>query len=214
MLSINTIVLFALAALALLLVPGPVVLYTVTRSIHQGRNSGIVSTVAVGLGDFCHVLMATLGLSALLLSSAIAFSVVKYAGAAYLIYLGIRVLRSPDTVATTPDDLANAKQVSLRNVFTQGFLVSLLNPKTALFFIAFLPQFVNPAQGAITTQILLLGSLFVLLGVCTNIVYVILASTLGGWIKGNRSFARGQRYFTGGVYIALGLTTALTGAEQ
>jgi threonine/homoserine/homoserine lactone efflux protein len=209
MLDLHRIILFAVAAIALLLVPGPVVLYTVARSIHQGRAGGIVSTLGVGLGDLGHVVAATLGLSALLLSSAMAFNVVKYAGAVYLIYLGIRTLLKRearhDTAAIVP--------ARLRRVFSQGFLVSLLNPKTALFFMAFLPQFIDPAKGMISGQILLLGTLFVGLGVCTNIVYVWLASTMSGWLKGNQAFLKRQRYLTGSIYIALGVTTALSGAD-
>ncbi|MBV7329237.1 LysE family translocator [Chloroflexi bacterium TSY] len=196
--------------MALLLVPGPVVLYTVTRSIHQGRESGILSTLAVGLGDFCHVLMATLGLSALLLSSAIAFNIVKYAGAAYLIYLGVRTLIRREAQQET----SVADPIKLTRVFSQGFLVSLLNPKTALFFMAFLPQFIDPTKSAISGQILFLGTLFVVLGVCTNIVYVLLASMISRWIRGNSSFSNGQRYFTGSVYLALGVTTAFTGTNN
>ncbi len=206
----RTIALFLVAAIALLLIPGPVVLYTVARSVAQGRRAGFVSVVAAGIGDFCHVAAATLGLSALLLSSALAFGVVKYAGAAYLIYLGIRTLAASDDHA---QHLAVAPQ-HLGRIFSQGLVVSVLNPKTALFFLAFLPQFVDPARGSASRQILLFGALFVGLGICTNGMYALLAGTAGAWLKGNRAFARGQRYFAGGIYIVLGLTTALTGAER
>jgi threonine/homoserine/homoserine lactone efflux protein len=206
----TTIVLFLIAALTLLLIPGPVVLYTVARSIHQGRRAGFVSVLAAGIGDFCHVIGATLGLSALLLSSALAFNVVKYAGAIYLVYLGIRTLLSREEAHHG----TMIQPLRLSRVFTQGLVVSVLNPKTALFFLAFLPQFVHPVQGAAAAQILLFGTLFVALGVCTNSIYALLAGTAGNWLKGNRHFARTQRYVSGGVYIALGLTTALTGTEK
>jgi threonine/homoserine/homoserine lactone efflux protein len=196
--------------MALLLVPGPVVLYTVTRSIDQGRAGGIASTLGVGLGDFCHVLVTTLGLSALLLSMAAAFNVVKVVGALYLIYLGIRTLMrhevEQETEVTAPTKRAR--------IFSQGFLVSLLNPNTALFFTAFLPQFIDPPKGQIAGQILLLGTLFVVMGMCTNSVYVLLASTIGRWLRGNRSFLEGRRYFAGGIYILLGLLAALSGTSS
>ncbi len=133
---------FITAAMALLLIPGPVVLYTVARSINQGRRAGFVSVLAAGIGDLCHVIAATLGLSAILLSSALAFSIVKYAGAAYLIYLGVRTLMTrPD-----PDQQISAPPQRLMRIFSQGIVVSVLNPKTALFFLAFLPQFVQPSS--------------------------------------------------------------------
>jgi threonine/homoserine/homoserine lactone efflux protein len=206
----TTLILFCIAALALLLTPGPVVLYTIARSIDQGRRAGLVSVLAAGIGDFCHVVAATLGLSALLMSSAIAFSLVKYAGAAYLIYLGMRTLLARREPQLAP----SAAPVHLTRIFSQGLLVSILNPKTALFFLAFLPQFVQPAHGAVAAQILLLGGLFVGIGICTNSLYAVLAGSVGAWLKRKARFGRTQRYFTGGVYIALGVTTALSGADK
>ena len=139
----STILLFLLAALGLLLIPGPAVLYIVTRSVSQGRRAGLVSVGGIELGGLVHALAAALGLSALLLTSALAFDVVKYLGAAYLIYLGVRTL-------LTRDDGKQAQALTPRSssqLFTQGFLVNLLNPKTALFFYAFLPQFCQPRRG-------------------------------------------------------------------
>jgi threonine/homoserine/homoserine lactone efflux protein len=207
--SPSLIALFAVAALVLLIIPGPVVIYTVTRSLAQGPAAGLASTLAVALGDFCHVLAATLGLSALLLSSAVAFTVVKYLGAAYLVYLGLRALLAraggPLTAAVPPQ--------RLRRVVSQGFLVSLLNPKTALFFLAFLPQFVEPARGPVAGQVLVFGALFVLLGAGTNSLYALLAGAIGRWLKGSARFRRLQRYATGGVYLGLGAWTALAGSD-
>jgi threonine/homoserine/homoserine lactone efflux protein len=145
-----------------------------------------------------------------LLSSALAFSVVKYAGAACLIYLGIRTLTARESPVS---QIARAPQ-PLARVFWQGMVVSVLNPKTALFFVAFLPQFVHPEASAVTFQILFLGTLFVLLGIGTNCLYALIAGAAGAWLKGDRRFLRGSRYFAGGVYIVLGVTTALTGSEQ
>jgi threonine/homoserine/homoserine lactone efflux protein len=151
------------------------------------------------------VLAATLGLSAILLSSALAFTIVKYLGAAYLIYLGIRRL-----LARGDDhEIARVQRQSLRRIFSQGVLVAALNPKTALFFLAFLPQFVDPSAGSVTLQLLTLGGLFLMMAVVTDGIYALLASTAGGWLKRNRSFLRTERYVVGSVYIGLGVTAAL-----
>ena len=206
----STLVLFLLTALALLLTPGPAVLYIITRSVDQGRVAGIVSTLGLGVGNLFHVLAAALGISALLVSSALAFSVVKYLGAAYLIYLGLRKLlaRERHEQATTRE------RRRLSAIFGQGVLVNLLNPKTALFFLAFLPQFVEPSKGRVTLQILLLGLLFVLLGILSDSLYALLAGTLAHYLKVSRSFLRAERYFAGTVYISLGLATALSGSSK
>ena len=205
----KTIALFFLSGLALLLIPGPVVLYTVARSLHQGRQAGFVSVLSAGTGDMVHVMAATVGLSAILLTSSLAFNIVKYAGAVYLIYLGIRTLTShhePLNIAVQP--------MKLSRIYSQGLLVSVLNPKTALFFLAFLPQFVDPTRGSIAAQTLLLGTMFVVTGLVTNSGYALLASYTANWLRGNRQFAITQRYVAGVVYIGLGLTAALAGGER
>ena len=201
--------LFLGASLALLLTPGPAVMYIVARSIDQGRTAGIVSALGAGTGTLFHVAAAALGLSALLVSSALAFSVVKYLGAAYLIYLGVRKLLEHNE----PQQTESPQPATLWQIFRQGVIVNVLNPKTALFFFAFLPQFVTN-NGPVGAQILLLGSLFVLMGICTDSLYGLLAGTLGNWLRNSLAFARGQRYFAGGVYITLGITTALAGVEK
>lgn len=201
---------FVLAALALLLTPGPAVLYIVARSLDQGRRAGLVSVLSIEVGNSVHVLAATLGLSALLLSSALAFSIVKYLGAAYLIYLGLRRLLARDPV----QQAAGFQQQSLRRIFRQGVIVAILNPKTALFFLAFLPQFVDPSQGSMTAQLLTLGGLFVLMAVVTDSLYALLAGTAGHWLKGTRSFARAERYVVASVYIGLGVTAALADTHR
>ena len=144
-----------------------------------------------------------------LAASALAFNVVKYLGAAYLIYLGIRKLLSRET---NQPDIPERKRLS--RIFFQGVVVNLLNPKTALFFLAFLPQFVDVSKGNVAVQIVFLGTIFVVMGVFSDSLYALLAGTIGGWIKGNLRFLRMQRYFTGGVYIALGVTTALSGSGK
>jgi threonine/homoserine/homoserine lactone efflux protein len=206
----STLALFLIAALGLLLVPGPAVLYVVARGINQGHRVALFSVAALGLGKLIHVMAATLGLSALLLSSALAFSVVKYAGAAYLMYLGVRTLLSRDAASGAAVPAAD----SLGRLFRQGFVVGALNPKTALFFLAFLPQFVDPSRGSVPGQALLFGCLFVALGVCTDGAYALLSATLGGWLRGSARFSRLQRRFAGGVYVALGASTALAGSGE
>ncbi len=201
--------LFIPAAVVLLLTPGPVVLYVVTRSIDQGRTAGLVSVLGSELGNLCHVLAAALGLSAILLSSALAFDIVKYAGAAYLIYLGIQKLRSKDK----PID-ENIKPESLRRIFLQGIMVAILNPKTALFFFAFLPQFVDTSGGSIAPQILFLGIIFVVMALVSDSMYALLAGYAGRWLRGNMQFLRVQRYVTGTVYIGLGITAALASGSK
>ena len=196
---------FLLAALILLLTPGPAVLYIVARSLDQGRLAGFVSVLSIEVGNSVHVLAAALGLSALLLSSALAFSVVKYLGAAYLIYLGLGRLFRRDQ-AHQPTTL---QRQSLGSIFRQGVLVAILNPKTALFFLAFLPQFVDPSRGSVTLQLLTLGCLFVLMAIVTDGLYALLAGTAGHWLKGTRSFLRAERYVAATVYIGLGVAAAL-----
>jgi len=210
MIDFSKLYFFMGATLALLLVPGPAVLYITARSANQGRLAGLVSVLAIETANFLQAVAATLGLSAVLLSSALAFDVVKYLGAAYLIYLGVRKLlvseEEPGNEAIKPE--------SLRRIYWQGFAINLLNPKTALFFFAFLPQFVNPEQGNVTAQTLFLGALFVGTALITDSLYALAASSLADKLKGNRHFQKGQRYFAGLVYVGLGITTALTGSKK
>ena len=198
------------AALALLLVPGPAVLYITARSASQGRMAGIVSVLAIETANFLQAVAAALGLSAILLSSALAFDAVKYLGAAYLIYLGIRKLMTPDNGKGNEE----VKQENLSRIYWQGLVINLLNPKTALFFFAFLPQFVDPAKGNVTAQTLLLGSIFVGMAIITDSLYALAASSLAEKLAGSRGFQKGQRYFAGLVYIGLGITTALAGTKK
>jgi threonine/homoserine/homoserine lactone efflux protein len=208
--ELSTLPLFITAALVLLLTPGPAVLYIIARSIDQGRRAGLVSVLGLTLGTFFHVIAAALGLSAILVSSALAFDVVKYLGAAYLIYLGIQKLRAKEV----PAEITEVKKASLKDIFTQGVVVNILNPKTALFFFAFMPQFVDRSRGLESTQMLFLGVLFVSMALITDGSYALLAGTAGGWLKQNRSFLRAQRYFAGTVYIGLGITAALASSSR
>jgi threonine/homoserine/homoserine lactone efflux protein len=205
----SSLLLFMTGAILLLLVPGPAVLYIISRSVGHGRLAGLVSAMGIAVGSLCHVAAATLGLSALLVSSAAAFQVVKYAGAVYLIYLGIRTLRSSDTEFLR----AASGQRTLGNIFGQGVLVNLLNPKTALFFLAFLPQFVVPARGHASLQILELGVLFSLMGWMSDSVWALLAGSFAAKMRDNVRLRRTQRNVSGGALIALGLASAFSGAK-
>jgi len=210
MIEFSQLYFFLGAALVLLLVPGPAVLYITARSANQGRLAGLVSVLAIETANFLQAVAATLGLSAILLSSALAFDVVKYLGAAYLIYLGVRKLLTSEEVAES----GALKQESLSRIYWQGFAINLLNPKTALFYFAFLPQFVDPAKGNVTGQTLFLGALFVGMAIITDSLYALLASSLAEKLRGSRHFQKGQRYFAGLVYVGLGITTALTGSKK
>ena len=200
---------FILASLVLLLTPGPAVLYIIARSVNQGRRAGVASVLGIELGNGVQVLAATLGLSALLLTSALAFSLVKYAGAAYLIYLGVRKLLTPAAQAGAAEPAKN-----LQRTFLQGIMVAVLNPKTALFFLAFLPQFVDSAKGSVSLQFLILGLIFVALGTTTDSLYALLSGTAGGWLRRNVWFGRFERYFAGTMFIGLGVAAALTGNKE
>lgn len=205
--------LFVLASLALTLVPGPAVLYIVARSVEGGRPAGLVSVLGIGAGGFVHVTFAALGLSAILASSATAFAAVKWLGVAYLIYLGIGrfLARDEETAAVT------VNREPLTRVFSQGVIVNVLNPKTALFFLAFLPQFVDPSRGAVPAQIALLGITFVALALCTDALYALLSGTAADWLRRKSEsprFRRAGRYFSGSVYLALGAATAISGSGK
>ena len=199
--------LFVAAAVVLLITPGPAVLYIVTRSVEQGRLAGLVSALGVHVGTLVHVAAAALGVSALLVSSALAFDIVKYLGAMYLVYIGVRKLIGWDR--------ASGGRViaprSLGRLFAQGVVVNVLNPKTALFFLAFLPQFVDVSKGVVGVQILVLGMIFVVLGVLSDGLYAIAAATAGGWLKRDGRVLRAERYVGGTVFVGLGVTAALAG---
>jgi threonine/homoserine/homoserine lactone efflux protein len=199
---------FCVAAVLLLLTPGPAVLYIVARSVEQGRIAGLASVCGITTGTLVHVLAAALGLSALLASCALAFAVVKYAGAAYLVYVGMRRI-----VGRTDTPAANLElpRRSLSRLYRDGFIVNLLNPKTALFFLAFLPQFVDPSRGAVAMQIAFLGLLFTLMGLTSDCLYALVAGTAGRLVKRSGHYLRWERYVTGGVFIGLGITAAFAG---
>jgi threonine/homoserine/homoserine lactone efflux protein len=204
--ELHTFVIFAAASAAFLAVPGPSVIYIVSRSLAEGRGAGIVSALGIQAGGLVHVIAATIGVSALLASSATAFSIVKYAGAAYLIYLGIRRLRDGGEDAEGGDG-----RVPRKRLFWQGVVVNSLNPKTALFFLAFLPQFVDPNRGAVAPQVLALGVLFLTLATISDSTYALVAGSVRGWLgERRRTLAR----VSGFSYVGLGVLAALSPASN
>ena len=215
--DLTTFSLFAVAAIVLLVTPGPAVLFIVARTVERGRAAGLASVAGLGLGTLVHIAAAALGVSAILATSAVAFSAVKFAGAGYLIYLGVRTLiaRGPRQAVEVPMAREAAKPAAgeLWRLFRQAAIVNLLNPKTALFFLAFLPQFVRPSAGAVVPQILALGACYLLLSFVTDGAYVVVTSNLGRWVQvklgaGGRA-RQALRYLVGGTYIGLGATAAI-----
>ncbi|MET8155906.1 LysE family translocator [Sphaerisporangium sp. NPDC005289] len=204
--SMTALAVFTAATLALLLVPGPAVVYIVTRSVAQGRAAGLVSVAGIHAGSVVHVVAAALGVSALLAASATAFTAVKYAGAAYLLYLGLRKL-----FARTGALAKEAEPVSRSRMFGEGFVVNVLNPKTALFFLAFLPQFVDPGLGPVAPQIVLLGLIWIALGMASDGTYALLSAALAGRLRRSSIAARRLDVASGLVYIGLGALAAFSG---
>jgi threonine/homoserine/homoserine lactone efflux protein len=201
----SALALFTVASLAMLVVPGPAVFYIVTRSITQGRSAGLLSVLGVHTGSVVHVAAATIGLSAVLASYATAFSMVKFLGAGYLIWLGVQKLRRRDD---DDEELAAAAPASLARLFGQGVVVNVLNPKTAIFFLAFLPQFIDPHRGPVAAQTATLGCCFILLGLLSDGTYALLGGALGGRLRRSRTARRRLDRASGVAYIGLGVTAA------
>jgi threonine/homoserine/homoserine lactone efflux protein len=201
--SPSALALFCLASIALAVVPGPAVTYIVAQSIDKGRRAGLASALGVATGGLVHVAAATVGLSALIASSATAFTTVKLVGAAYLIVVGIRRILSKDD-----DTEIEAQPASHRQLYAQGVIVNVLNPKTALFFLAFLPQFVDTDHGSVALQVAVLGLLFATIALASDALYAVLADLLAGRIRRSGTGARVRRYVTGGIFIALGASAA------
>ncbi|GAA4518220.1 MULTISPECIES: LysE family translocator [Nonomuraea] len=205
--DLSTLALFCAATLAILLVPGPAVIFIVTRSVAQGRAAGLVSVLGVHAGSVVHVVAAALGVSALLAASATAFTIVKYAGVAYLVWLGLRKLLARGTAEETVE----LPEQSKRRMFWEGFVVNVLNPKTAIFFMAFLPQFADPAAGAVAPQMLVLGLLWMALGMASDGTYALLSSALATRVR--RSVRARRRIDIGSGLVYLGLAAWLTGEK-
>jgi threonine/homoserine/homoserine lactone efflux protein len=204
--DISTLYIFLLATLALNVTPGPDMLYVIVRSIGQGRMAGVASALGIGAGCIVHTVAIAFGLSTLLRSVPFAFDAVKYMGAAYLGYLGIKTLVSKSQIA--PE--TQIKRDTLAVVFAQGVVTNVLNPKVALFFLAFLPQFVNDARGPIMLQVIILGLLFVTSGTLVNIIVALLAGSVGNSLVRRPGFLRVQRWFTGSIFLLLAARIALS----
>lgn len=197
---------FVLVVLTLFVIPGPAVMLTLAQSISGGKRNGIFTGLGIAVGDLIHTMASVLGLSAILMTSAFAFEIVKYLGAAYLLFLGIRALieKSKKLSVPTPED----HTVSRRS-FTQAIVTEVLNPKTALFFLAFLPQFTRPEEGSIITQLLILGLTFVLLSILYTTFIAMVAGSVSQWLSENQTFSRWQGKVIGVVYVGLGVHMAL-----
>jgi threonine/homoserine/homoserine lactone efflux protein len=207
--DLATIAVFSAATLAILLVPGPAVVYIVTRSVAQGRGAGLISVLGIHAGSVVHVLAAALGISALLAASATAFTVVKYVGAAYLLYLGVRRLLARDDGG----EQAAVERRSGARLFWEGFAVNVLNPKTAIFFLAFLPQFVRPEAGPVAAQVLVLGGVWIALGFASDGAFALLASAVAGRLRRSRRARRRLDVVSGLVYLGLGTWVATLSGE-
>jgi threonine/homoserine/homoserine lactone efflux protein len=195
-----------LASLALNLTPGPDMLYVLGRSVGQGRRAGVVSALGIGAGTLVHMTAVALGLSALLREVPAAYEAIRYAGAAYLLYLGLRAWLERGSMAVRG---GGEEHVPLWRVFRQGVVTNVLNPKVALFFLAFLPQFVSPERGPVGLQIVLLGLAFDISGTAVNVGVGLAGGWLGDLLRRNPRLARAQRWFTGGVFVALAVRLAL-----
>jgi threonine/homoserine/homoserine lactone efflux protein len=207
--SVSAYLLFLLTALTLLLIPGPAVMYVVGQSIGGGRRAGVASVLGIHTGTLVHVTAAAVGISSLLVASATAFSVVKYAGAAYLIVLGVRRLLGKEE--STVDDTRGPAGLSRH--YRQGIVVNVLNPKTALFFLAFLPQFIDP-HARVAPQVVVLGLTFVALGLVTDSTWALVAGATADRLRRSERFPRIERWVSGSVFIGLGVAAAATGSRR
>jgi len=203
----STVLIVALASLVLVVIPGPAVIYILMRSVSQGRTAGMVSAVGVNLGSAIHVVAAVAGLSLLLASSAYAYTIVKWLGVAYLAWIGVRTLLTDDTEFTSPE----MDRQSLRRIFTQGVLVNVLNPKVAIFFLAFLPQFIDQNGAHPALQTFILGMTLVTIGLISDSVYALIGGGLGDWFRRRPGAARATRLTAGITYLALASLAAVSG---
>ena len=201
--SLSTLPVFIAASIVLLVIPGPAVLFIVARSGSQGRRAGLVSVLGVHTASIVHVLAAVAGLSAVVVASSIAFTAVKVVGGFYLIVIGVKSLRSARRSSAVVAPMVRPE----KRLFGEAFLVSLLNPKVALFFLAFLPQFVQRGHGPIWTQTLVLGAIYILLGLCSDSVYAVIGARLGTRLSGRAAQLRATRYAEGGILVGLGVLT-------
>lgn len=209
MFDMSSILVFAAANFIVLITPGPAVLYTISRSIDQGRKAGLLSVYGLALGTLPHALAVAFGVASILAASVVAFNVLKYLGAAYLIYLGISRLRQKNSFATVNDKKTRVGKAA----FLESFMVGVLNPKAILFFLAFLPQFVNPSRGSAVVQTLILWLISQVMAVMVGSAYALAASWLRQWFVRPESSSRVGNYTAGGIYIGLGVAAALSGSR-
>jgi threonine/homoserine/homoserine lactone efflux protein len=210
----STMLPFVAAILVMLITPGPVVMYIITRSTERGRIAALVSVLGVGLASVVHVSVAVFGIAGLLAASPVAFRVIQYAGAGWLVWLGIRAFRAGGENAAVVAGNVTGNAASLAGAFAEGFTVNILNPKAPLFFIAFLPQFVDPTNGDVKTQVAWLGATFAALGMVTDSSWAMVAHTAGRWLAQHQSIWRNRHYVTGSVLCGLGLVAALAALRQ
>jgi len=204
--------LFVVAAATLLIIPGPAVFYIMARSIDQGKKAGLVSVLGVSLGGAVHVLAGAIGVSAILMTSATAFTIVKYLGAAYLIYLGCKTLFSASD--STTSEIPKAPRKKLLKIFYESALVEVMNPKTALFFLAFFPQFILPSAGSVSVQFLLLGAIFIILAFISDGLYAFLAASIRKRVVGSNASSKVLNRISGYLYIALGVFSAFASPSK
>ena len=202
--DLNSLISFAIASLALLVIPGPAVLYIINRSVSDGRSIGFAGVLGIELGTFMHVLAATAGLSAILAASPSAFNAVKYSGAVYLIFIGLRTLARRPAIID-----ASVSSMTKTQAFRQGFIINTLNPKIALFFLSFLPQFIDQNKSSNALQALTLGTVFVICGFFTDGIYSLTASSLREVLVNGKTLPFVQRYVAGVVFVVLGLVASL-----
>lgn len=205
MFDINQTLIFVGVVAVLFLVPGPAVILTLARSVSGGARVGVATGAGVAVGDALHTLAAVIGLSAILMTSSLAYEIVRYLGAAYLVYLGVVALWERTDNLNVPD----VPKMPPGRAFRQAIVIEILNPKTALFFLAFLPQFTDPARGAVWLQLLVLGAIFVAMSLAYTSLLAVSAARVSQWIGRNSSIGRWQGKIVGGIYIALGLQLAL-----
>ena len=204
--TITNVLLLALAAFLLSIIPGPDMLYIIARSTGQGRPAGLVSCIGIAAGGIVQTCAVALGLSSLFLMVPVAYEIIKYAGACYLIYMGIRMILSREELLAASVD----EKTGLTKIFLQGSFTTLLNPKVALFYVAFLPQFVDPARGYVPLQLLILGLIYNCTGLAVDSSVAFLTSFLGKWLKARAGATRFMRWLTGGIFVGLGLRLAFT----
>ncbi|MBV6658708.1 MAG: LysE family translocator [Devosiaceae bacterium] len=200
-----TLLTYCLVVLGFVFIPGPATILTVARATSSGTRVGLATASGIAVGDLIHTAMAVIGISAVIMASAFLFTLIKYLGAAYLVYLGIRAILD----RSVPDMGATAPALTARTAFHQAIVAEVLNPKTALFFLAFLPQFVDPANGLIALQLTIFGVVLVLLGLLSTVVFALSAGSLGAFLRRNPTVLKWQGKVVGGIYCALGVRLAL-----